>query len=538
MKSTVRDTTFDVLRNLGVTIIVGNPGSLEETMLMNFPKDFLYILALQEASVVGIADGISQSLRKPVMVNVHSCVGLGNGMANIVTAYQNKTPLILTSGQQTRDMLLVEPLLTNVQPTLIAMPWVKWAYEPCRAEDVPGSFMKAYAKAVQPPQGPVYLSIPLDDWDKTVSHTIKIRNICERVAPDCKVLSEFATKINNSKNPVLIYGSDIARNSAWYDGIEFAEKLNAPVWQGPFNDRTPFPQTHPLYQGELKTNIKQLSDALKGHDLIVVVGAPVFRYYPFLAGDYIPKSSELLLISDDPDIIAKAPVGDSLLSNSKLFFEEITNKVHKRENSKEVVLPTKSPPEKPLKIGTKPYFSETVLHVLKNNLPDDFILTEECPSIISYVSELIKIDKPDSFYTFSSGALGFNMPASIGLSIGEHLSKRSRPVICLIGDGSFQYSVQSLWTGVQQKAHVIYIVFQNHEYGILKELAYTEKTPNCPGMDLPAIDIVSLAKGYGAYSVFIDDISDFPKEIKKALLYKNISVIVLPIRKVKGGLNI
>jgi benzoylformate decarboxylase len=224
------------------------------------------------------------------------------------------------------------------------------------------------------------------------------------------------------------------------------------------------------------------------------------------------------------------------LSNSKLFFEEITNKIHKRENNKEVLLRKSSPSN--LKLGTKPYLSETVLHVLKNNLPDDYILTEECPSIISYVQDIFKIDKPDSFYTCSSGALGWNMPASIGLSIGEKLSNRSRPVICLIGDGSFQYSIQSLWTGVQQKAHVIYIVFQNHEYGILKELAYTEKTPNCPGLDLPDIDIVSLSKGYGANSVFIDDISDFSKEIKKALLYKSISVIVLPIQKVKKGLNI
>jgi benzoylformate decarboxylase len=128
IKTTIRDATFDILRNLGVTIMCGNPGSTEETMLMNFPKDFLYIMALQEASVVGIADGISQSIRKPVIVNVHTGVGIGNGMGNILTAFQNKTPLILTSGNQTRDMLLIEPLLTNIQPTLLALPWVKWAY--------------------------------------------------------------------------------------------------------------------------------------------------------------------------------------------------------------------------------------------------------------------------------------------------------------------------------------------------------------------------------------------------------------------------
>ena len=187
-------------------------------------------------------------------------------------------------------------------------------------------------------------------------------------------------------------------------------------------------------------------------------------------------------------------------------------------------------------LDSKPYLPETVLHVIKNNLPEEYILTEECPSIVSNIHDIIKIDKPDTFYTFASGGLGWTMPASIGLAIGEKLQKKYRPVFCLIGDGSFQYSIQSLFTGVQHKAHVIFIVFQNYEYGILKEFAILEKTPNVPGLDLPGIDIVSLAKGYGANSVFIDNISDFSKEIKKALLLKNISVIVLHTRKVKGGL--
>jgi len=536
INNTIRDNTFDILRNLGITIICGNPGSTEETMLMNFPKDFLYIMALQEASVVGIADGISQSIRKPVIVNVHTGVGIGNGMGNIITAFQNKTPLILTSGNQTRDMLLIEPLLTNIQPTLLPLPWVKWAYQPCRHEDVPGSFMRAYATAVQEPQGPVYLSIPLDDWGKTTSHKIQTRNICEKIGPDPKILMEFATKINNSKNPVLIYGSDIARNSAWNNGIEFAEKINAPVWSGPFNERTPFPETHPLYQGQLKSSIRQLCDEIKGHDLIIVIGAPVFRYYPYLAGEYIPKNAELLLVSDDSDLISKAPVGDSILSNSKLFFEEIINKIDK--NIRNDKIPLRNPPPTNIKLGNRPYLPETILHVLNNNLPDEYILTEECPSIVSTMQDIIRIDQPDTFYTFASGGLGWTMPASIGLAIGEKIQKRYRPVFCLIGDGSFQYSIQSLFTGVQHQAHVIYIVFQNHEYGILKEFAVFQNTPNVPGLDLPGLDIVSLAKGYGANSTLIDNISDFSKEIKKALLFKGVTVLVLPTKKVKGGLTV
>jgi len=137
---TVRDVTFNLLRRLELTTIVGNPGSTEETFLQNFPSDFQYILALHESSVVGIAEGIAQGLRKPVIVNVHTNAGLGNAMGNIITAYSGKSPLIVTAGQQTRDMLLSEPFLANVDAEMLPRPWVKWSYEPKRARDVPGAF--------------------------------------------------------------------------------------------------------------------------------------------------------------------------------------------------------------------------------------------------------------------------------------------------------------------------------------------------------------------------------------------------------------
>ncbi|MEG6503915.1 thiamine pyrophosphate-binding protein, partial [Desulfovibrio sp. 1214_IL3152] len=166
MTKTIRQVTFELLRELGITTVFGNPGSTEETFLKDFPKDFRYIQTLQEASAVGAADGYAQATRKPALVNVHTSAGLCNAMSNILTASMNKTPLIITAGNQTREMLLMEPWLTNVEPAELPKPWVKWSYEPVRAEDVPAAFMRAYAMAMQPPAGPVFLSIPLDDWDK------------------------------------------------------------------------------------------------------------------------------------------------------------------------------------------------------------------------------------------------------------------------------------------------------------------------------------------------------------------------------------
>lgn len=531
---TVKDVTFNLLRKLGVTTIVGNPGSTEETFLKNFPSDFDYILGLQEASVVSMADGLSQGLRKPVIVNVHTGAGLGNAMGAIITSYLNKTPLIITAGQQTRDMLLMEPFLTNIDPTQLPQPWVKWAYQPVRPEDVPGAFLRAYAMATQEPAGPVFLSLPLDDWDKEMSFDVPVRAVSTKRGPDPETLKAFADKINAAKNPVLVYGGDIARAGAkaWTDGIAFAERLGAPVWQAPFNERTIFPETHPLYAGEAPPAIGPLSNKFNGHDLVIVVGAPVFRYYPYVPGSYLPSGTELIHVTDDADEAAKAIVGDSLVANAGLFLEGILPLLKSRS------LKSKAPLRGAPKAATNdlPLLPSTVFSTLKANSPAELVVTNESPSNIPEFQDEFRFDKPDCFYTFASGALGWHMPASVGLALAEQKTGRNRPVLCIMGDGSYQYSPQSVYTAVQHSAHVIYIVLQNHEYGILKQFAVLEETPNVPGLDLPGLDIVSLGKGYGANAVHVDTAVELAEAYRKALEFKGTSVIVVPITPKLGDL--
>jgi len=179
----VHQATYDLLRRLGLTTVFGNPGSTEQTFLKDFPADFTYVLALQEASVVAMADAFSQVAGKPALVNVHTAAGTGNALGSLVAAYDAKTPLIITAGQQHRDMVITEPYLANRDETMLPRPWVKWAYQPVRAEDVPAAFMRAYAVAIQPPAGPVFLSIPLDDWAKPALGPGQIREVSRRVAP-------------------------------------------------------------------------------------------------------------------------------------------------------------------------------------------------------------------------------------------------------------------------------------------------------------------------------------------------------------------
>jgi len=532
----VRDATFDLLRRLDLTVVVGNPGSTEETFLKNFPSDFIYVLALQESSVIGVADGLSQGLGKPVLVNVHTGAGMGNAMGCILTAYLNKTPLIITAGQQTRDMLLGEPFLTNTEATLLPKPWVKWSYEPTRPQDVPGAFMRAYAMAVQQPTGPVFLSLPLDDWDKEMDAIDVLRTVSTRHAPDPARIEDFAARIRASANPVLVYGADISRSRGWDAGIALAEALQAPVWLGPFTERVPFPGNHPLYAGVLPPAVGPLGKALAGHDLVLVVGAPVFRYYPWVAGETLPAGAKLLQIIDDPYEAAKAVVGDSLVADSLLALEALLPRVDRRPARKPIRQPAPAvavPDDAPLPLTPAQIFA-----VLSELAPAERIVVNESPSNMRDLAAtpLGRVTRPDSSYVMASGGLGWGMPAAVGLAMAEARAGRNRPVVAVIGDGSFQYSLQSIWTGVQHEAHVVFVVLRNGEYGILKAFARLEETPGVPGLDLPGLDIASLGQGYGASVAKAASPAQIREAFAAALAFKGVSVIEIAAAQNVGDL--
>jgi benzoylformate decarboxylase len=510
--ATVHDATYELLRALGMTTVFGNPGSTEEPFLSEFPDDFTYVLALQEASAVAMADGYAQATGRPAHVNLHTAPGVGNGMGNLATAWHNKTPLIVTAGQQTRAMLLLEPRLTNRRPTELAQPYVKWSYEPVRAQDVPMALMRGYATAVQPPAGPVLLSLPLDDWQQPADPAPEVRRVSHRVAPEPERLRQFADVLAASRNPVLVVGAAVDRSGGWPAAVALAERLRVPVWSSPSPERAAFPDDHPQYQGTLPFAVGPLAERLTGHDTVLVVGAPVFRYYPYIPGGYLPQGSRLLHITDDPEEAARAPVGDSILGDAALACSALAALLPATDRPPPAPRPAPPRPE-----SGAPLSPEALFATLARHWPPDGVLVAESPSNLGALRRYLPITRPASYFTGASGGLGFGLPAAVGIALGERHTGRCRPVVAVVGDGSFHYSVQALWTAAQHQLPVLFIVPVNQQYTILKAFGRHEKASGVPGLDLPGLDILAIARGYGCAAVSADTADAVGEAIRTGL---------------------
>ncbi|ONH59433.1 benzoylformate decarboxylase [Frankia sp. CcI49] len=567
-ESTVHDVTYQLLRSLGITTVFGNPGSTEQTFLQDFPSDFTYVLGLQEASVMAMADAFAQVTRRPALVNLHSSAGVGHSIGNLVSAFDAHTPLIVTAGQQHREMVIGEPFLSNREATNLPRPWVKWSYEPSRAQDVPEAFMRACAIATQPPAGPVFLSIPLDDWNAPMTGPAVVRSVSTVCAPETERLRGFARRIRASRRPVLVFGPEVDRSGGWHAAIALAENLGVPVFGAALPDRVSFPEDHPLFQGRLGMSQKSVSDRLTGYDLVVVIGAAVFRYYPHVPGDILPAGTELLHITGDPAVAGAARVGDSVLGDARLAIELLTELLdaeaaraprhpqhqhpqhthahpqhpqhqqpsQTRFQEQAQRRPPRHAPDRPETTGG-PLRADEVHAVINATRPRNAALVYESTSTIGEQVEWLPVIEPASFFANASGGLGWAVPAAVGVALGDRDRGVHRPVIGIIGDGAFQYSVQALWTAAQHSLPIVFVVLQNNEYSILKSFAELERTAGVPGLDLPGLAIASLAHGFGCRAVDVSTRAELEKELTAALEADTTTVIVVPTRPQRASLR-
>lgn len=504
---TVRDATIDLLRSLEITTLFGNPGSTELPLFKHWPSDFRYILGLQEASVVAMADGYAQATHNAAFVNLHSAVGVGHALGSIFTAFRNQVPLLITAGQQARAMLLREPYLGAIDAAAFPRPYVKWSCEPACAADVPAALARAYYIAMQKPCGPAFVSVPVDDWDAEAEPVLP-RKVSFAFAPDPGALQQIAEALNKSQHPALIVGAAVAQDRACAAVLELAERTRAAVWASPMSGRSSFPEDHALFAGFLPPVRQLLARKLAGYDVVVVIGAPIFTYHVQGEGPYVPEGVQLFQIVDDPDAAARAPVGLSLLSTLHLGLSHLLELIEFSDRPAPVLAARPAPPE-----ASEPLSGAFVLHTISELLPTNAVIVEEAPSHRNDLHDYLPVRAGQSFYTGASGGLGYSLPAAVGIALAD----TTRPVVCLLGDGSSMYSIQGLWTAAQYRLPITFVILNNQGYSALKSFSRIFDTREFPGVDLPGLDIETIARGYGCAASRVERAEDLAPALRSAL---------------------
>jgi benzoylformate decarboxylase len=524
--TTVREASFDLFREQGMTTMFGNPGSTELPMLADFPSDFRYVLGLQEAVVVGMADGFAQASGKTTIANLHTAPGVGNAMGAIFNAQANHSPLLVTAGQQARAQITLQANLTNRDAIRMPHPLVKWSYEPARAEDVPLALAHGAHLAGLPPKGPVFVSLPMDDWyaevDEADAREAIGRKVSGRAVADPAAVRALADRLNAATNPVMVAGPDIDASGAWEDAIALAERQRLPVWAtpAPGGGRIGFPENHPNYRGVLPPAIGPVGQTLEGHDLILVVGSSVFPYYPYIPGPLLPEGAKLIAITSDPDEAARAPMGDALVADVKLTLAALLTELP--ESTRPVPEPNQGPQEIP---PSDPLNPSTVHTALAEVFPEDGIVVLESPTSTLALRNQMRLSRPGSYYFAAGGGLGFGLAASVGVQ----LAQPDRPVVCVIGEGSVQYAVSAFWSAVAYKTPVTFLVVRNEEYGILKWFAEVEDVQGAPGLDLPKLDVAAIAEGYGITAHRVKDRDGVRDALVKSLASSQPELVEVPV---------
>ena len=471
----------EILRARGVTEVFGNPGTTELPFLEGLGQR--YVLTLHDALAVGAADGAAQVTRSVAVANLHAAPGLSNSIGFIDTARRNRSPVLVTVGQQDLRHLEQKPLLSGEFESMVHG-LVKYSHEVRRGEELEEALERAVEHALAPPMGPVLLSLPMNVMEGTA--TPAARAARERPAPvgDPRKISE---RLRGATHPALVVGYEVDVYDAFPEVAELAHRLGAPVYAEPICSRAPIPDGLPNFAGDLLPQSAYIGVTLGGHDLVLLVGAD-FTLYPYSAAPLLP-GDRLAYLGSDESVPEKLHC-DRALGNLKQLLQALLPGLPASGRS------FRRPPDfgranrvarAAPRMGGE-FVADAVHRVFR-----DYTVVDESVSLIPTMKSVGFYRGKDSYFSSRSQQLGWGLAASIG--IGLHRPKTA----LVIGDGALQYSIQALWTLARYRIPTKVIVVNNGGYSILK--SYSKA--NHPGLvtaeyfDLPGVNIEEVAEGFG-----------------------------------------
>ncbi|MBI4189394.1 MAG: thiamine pyrophosphate-binding protein [Betaproteobacteria bacterium] len=530
-----RTAFLQLLIDEGITHLFGNPGTTELAIMEAVPHfpALKYVLGLQEAIVVGMADGYARASNKLTACNLHSAPGLGNAMGALYNAKFSGSPLLVTAGQYEIGYGLQEPMLYE-SLTQIAEPLVKWAVEVPRVDDLPRIIHRAAKIALAPPTGPVFMSLPgniLDDESELeLGSPTRVET---RVRPSDDVIERLATRLLAARNPVIIAGRELADRDAFAEAEKLVESLGAAVYQEPVPYNARFPSDHPAHMGDLTRNQQKVRATLAEFDLVICLGADLLRMSPYSPTDPLPNGMSVIHITErDWELGKNYPTEFAIRADAKETLRAVLTALRAKRTDQYAAQARqrlsaliarnwsaqreKARNETLLTAQTTPIDPRFLMMCLADSLPEDVIVVEEALTAAPALSAFLPMRDAKSFYGLASGGLGFALPGAIGVS----LARPGRPVVAAIGDGSAMYSVQALWSAAHLMLPVTYVIINNRSYRIIKErLVSMRNTDRFVAMDMndPAIDFVSVARGLGMAARRVSEPGDVNTALREAI---------------------
>ncbi|QZY97460.1 thiamine pyrophosphate-binding protein [Pantoea dispersa] len=546
------DVLLEVLESEGVEYVFGNPGTTElpfmDALLRN--PNINYVLALQEASAVAMADGYAQAAGKPGFLNLHTAGGLGHGMGNLHNAVCSQTPLVVTAGQQDLRHSITDPLLLG---DLVSMGKIfsKWSKEVTSVDQLPILVRRAFHDADAAPKGPVFLSLPMDVMEAMSSVDIGAPSNVDRkaVAGSLPLLAKKLAAFTPGK-VAIIAGDEIHQSGAAAEVVALAELLAADVYGSTWPNRIPYPTAHPLWRGNLSTQAIDIAKALDQYDAIFALGGKSLITILYTEGRAVPEHCKVFQLSADAGDLGRtyrselSTLGDIKLSLAVLLPELKEATAHNRpdyqrrfaaaaaqfEQTKENLFQSVQEQQSATKITPLIAAFEAA-----RAIGPDITIVDEAIATSQSLRRSLSSNRADQYAFMRGGGLGWGMPAAVGYSLG--LGKA--PVVCFVGDGAAMYSPQSLWTAAHEQLPVTFIVMNNTEYNVLKNFMrskddYTSaQTNRFIAMDLvdPVIDYQALGTALGLKTRKIEVASQIAAAVEEAIASGKPSLIEIVIAK-------
>lgn len=539
----------------------GNPGTVEQGFLdaLESYPDFHYYLASQETIAVAMADGMARATKKPTVVQLHSGVGLGNGIGMMYQAMRGHAPLVVIASEAG---IRYDALDSQMAADLVAMakPVTKWATRVVHSSSLLRVLRRAIKMAATPPMGPVFVCLPMDILDAPIEEEIYPTVIpSTRVLPELSLVKEAAQLLAPAQTPMIIMGDGITASGAQQELTRVAEALGAEVW-GADHSEVNISATHPLYQGSMGHMFGSYSSSISSRaDAVLICGTYVFPdVFPALSGAFAPGAKIVHIDLDAYEIAKNHPVTLGIVSDPKLSLAALADTLgsvmtaeQKEAASKRMAdlgnAKAKQDAEQREKDQAArddvPMQAARFMETLAAHVPEDVVIFDEALTASPPLTRYMPPTKPGHFFQTRGGSLGVGIPGALGLK----LVYPDKTVIGFTGDGGSMYTIQALATATRYNIGAKFVICNNQSYMLLKlnilqywkEQGIEEHTfPKSFDLAPPPIDFAALARSMGVEALRVETPDQVEPAIKQALEHDGPFLIDLVITNHVPGTKI